>query len=99
MNKNKALSYPVVLEKNVDGRWTVSCPLLPGCISEGDTKKEAVENIKDAIHLYLRSVKKELTLLKHRGKHVLQIVANASLTPCFRRGHRACVKTCWLYGV
>lgn len=54
------MSYPVVLEKNQGGGWTVTCPILPGCISEGDTKREALDNIKDAIHLYLRAVKKEL---------------------------------------
>lgn len=69
------MSYPVVLEKDVDGRWTIACPILPGCISEGDTKEEALKNIKDAIHLYLRAVKKELAVLKHKGKHVAQVAA------------------------
>jgi len=53
------MQYPVVFEKNEDGGWTTTCPLLPGCISEGDTREEAKRNIKDAIHLYLRAVKKE----------------------------------------
>lgn len=53
------MSYSVVLDKNEDGRWTVTCPVLPGCVSEGDTKEEALKNIRDAIHLYLRAVKKE----------------------------------------
>lgn len=69
------MSYPVVLDKNEDGGWTARCPILPGCISEGDTKDEALENIKDAIHLYLRAVKKEMTLLRHKGKQVVQVVA------------------------
>lgn len=69
------MSYPVVLDKNEDGRWTVSCPILPGCISEGDTKEQALSHIKDAIHLYLRAVKKELALLKHKGKQVVQVAA------------------------
>ena len=58
------MSYAVVLERNEDGGWTVSCPVLPGCISEGDTRSEAVANIKDAIHLYLRAVKKEAVATK-----------------------------------
>ncbi|MBI3552791.1 MAG: type II toxin-antitoxin system HicB family antitoxin [Elusimicrobia bacterium] len=69
------MSYAVVLDKNDEGRWTVTCPVLPGCISEGDTKEDALRNIKDAIHLYLRSVKKELALLKHKGKQVVQVSA------------------------
>ena len=69
------MSYAVVLDKNDDGRWTVTCPVLPGCISEGDTKEEALRNIKDAIQLYLRAIKKEVALLKHKGKQVVQISA------------------------
>ena len=69
------MSYPVVLEKTEDGRWTVSCPILPGCISEGDTRQEALRNIKDAIHLYLRAVKKELSILKQKGSQVVQVAA------------------------
>ncbi len=60
------MDYTVVLERNDDGRWTVTCPVLPGCISEGDTRREAVAHIRDAILLYLRAVRKELALLKKR---------------------------------
>jgi len=58
------MDLPIVFEHNKDGGWTVSCPLLPGCISEGETKQRALENIKEAISLYLRAVRKELTILK-----------------------------------
>lgn len=60
------MEYTVLLERNEDRGWTVTCPVLPGCISEGDTKAEAITNIRDAILLYLRAVRKELTLLKRR---------------------------------
>lgn len=60
------MDYAVVLEQNSDGRWTVTCPVLPGCISEGDTKAEAIANIRDAAHLYLRAVRKELDFLRKR---------------------------------
>jgi len=43
----------VVLEPSVDGGYTVYVPSLPGCISEGDTREEALENIREAIELYL----------------------------------------------
>lgn len=43
----------VVLEPQDEGGYTVYVPSLPGCISEGDTKEEAIENIKEAIELYL----------------------------------------------
>lgn len=69
------MSYPVILDRNEDGRWTVICPVLPGCVSEGATKDEALENIKDAIHLYLRAIRKELAVLRHKGKRIVQVAA------------------------
>ena len=41
-----------------DGIFVVECPSLPGCISQGRTRKEAVENIRDAIKGYIESLKK-----------------------------------------
>lgn len=46
----------VVLEPSEEGGYTVSVPSLPGCISEGDTKEEALKNIREAIDLYLETV-------------------------------------------
>ena len=43
----------VILEEQEEGGYTVYVPALSGCISEGDTLEEAVENIKEAIELYL----------------------------------------------
>lgn len=48
--------FDVVLEKDGDGGYVVSCPALPGCYSQGDTKKEALEHIKEAIALYLETL-------------------------------------------
>ena len=48
--------FRVVLEPNELGGYTVTVPLLPGCISEGDTREEALANIKEAIELYLESL-------------------------------------------
>lgn len=46
----------VVLEPSDDGGYTVLVPALPGCISEGDTVDEALENIREAVELYLEPV-------------------------------------------
>ena len=46
----------IVLEPSDEGGFTVYVPSLPGCISEGDTEEEAIENIKDAIDLYLEPI-------------------------------------------
>ena len=51
--------YRVILEHNESGGYTVMVPLLPGCISEGDTKKEALSNIREAIELYIESLKED----------------------------------------
>ncbi len=50
----------VVLEPQEEGGFTVFVPSLPGCISEGDTKEEALNNIKEAIQLYLEPDLNEL---------------------------------------
>lgn len=46
----------VVLEKSPEGGFTTFVPSLPGCISEGDTREEALRNIQEAIELYLEPV-------------------------------------------
>lgn len=46
----------VILEPSDDGGFTVLVPSLPGCISEGETREEALQNIQEAIALYLEPV-------------------------------------------
>lgn len=46
------MTYKVVLTHTEEG-YSVNCPTLPGCWSEGDTEAEALENIRDAIREYL----------------------------------------------
>ena len=50
-------SYEVFLESAEEGGYTVFCPALPGCVSEGETREEALSNIKDAISGYLAVLK------------------------------------------
>lgn len=50
------MKFQVVLEPcQEDGGYTIHVPALPGCISEGDTEEEALENIEEAIDLYLEA--------------------------------------------
>ena len=56
------MKLKIVLEPSDEGGYTVYVPSLPGCISEGDTKEEAMANIKEAIELYLEPVEDDLTL-------------------------------------
>lgn len=60
------MDWKVVLEKDEDGWITVTVPSLPGCISQGKTKKEALENIKEAIELHLSALAEEGVPLKDK---------------------------------
>jgi predicted RNase H-like HicB family nuclease len=55
----------VVLEPQEEGGYTVNVPSLPGCISEGDNKEEALHNIKEAIELYLEVDESEVKRSKN----------------------------------
>ena len=46
----------IILEPSEEGGYTAIVPSLPGCISEGDTKEEALKNIREALELYLEPV-------------------------------------------
>jgi predicted RNase H-like HicB family nuclease len=43
----------VLLYPGEDGYWVAECPSLPGCISQGTTREEAIKNIREAIDLYV----------------------------------------------
>lgn len=50
------MKLKIVLEPSEEGGFTVYAPSLPGCISEGDTRDEALSNIREAIELYLEPI-------------------------------------------
>lgn len=50
--------YRILIEQDEEGAYVVECPSLPGCISQGQTRSEALVNIQDAIKGYLESLKK-----------------------------------------
>ena len=43
------MKFQVTLERDEDGMWVIECPSIPGCVSQGATKEEALENITEAI--------------------------------------------------
>ena len=51
------MKYRVIIEQNEDGIFTAEVPSLPGCISQGKTRQEALINIKEAIDIYLESLR------------------------------------------
>ncbi len=54
------MDLKVVLEPSEEGGFTVYVPSLPGCVSEGRTREEALKNIREAIELYLEPVDDDL---------------------------------------
>ena len=60
------MDLKIILEKQEEGGYTVYVPSLPGCISQGETKKDALKNIKEAIELYLEAETDEI--LNHDGE-------------------------------
>jgi len=51
------VKYRVFIEQDEDGIFVAEVPALPGCISQGNTRKEALQNIQEAITVYLESLK------------------------------------------
>ena len=49
----------VLIYPGEDGYWVVECPSLPGCISQGQNREEAITNIKSAIEEYISSLKED----------------------------------------
>lgn len=65
------MKIKVVLEPQEEDGYTVYAPSLPGCVSEGDTKDEALRNIKEAIELYLEVEEAEIKPVK--GKEIAEV--------------------------
>ena len=65
------MDITVVLEACDEGGYTVYVPSLPGCISEGDTREEALANIREAIELYLEPVEDDY--MPQDGAEVLEL--------------------------
>ena len=49
----------VVIYPGENGLWVAECPSLPGCITQGETKEEALSNIREAIHGYIKALEED----------------------------------------
>lgn len=47
------MKFAVTIDRDEDGAWIVECPAIPGCVTQGTTKEEALKNIQEAIKLCL----------------------------------------------
>jgi len=52
------MKYRILIEQDEDGLFVAECPSLPGCVSQGNSREEAIRNIQDAIKGYVESLKK-----------------------------------------
>lgn len=65
--------YPIVLEHEDDGRFSVSAPDLPGCVSWGETREQAIEHIREAIEIWIESAKAEGEVVPSPGTSVAYV--------------------------
>ena len=65
LTESQVQQRTVILYPDEDNYWVVEVPSLPGCISQGETKQEALTNIQEAISLYLE-------VLEERGQIIPQ---------------------------
>jgi len=68
------MKFLVTLDRDEDGIWVVECPSIPGCVSQGKTKDEALANMREAIALCLE-VRAEQCLPLTIETHQLEVVA------------------------
>lgn len=76
----KVLNYRVLLRKEPEGGFTAIVPSLPGCITYGETIENSIEMAKEAIELYLESLKahgEEIPNEDSTFEYTIKIVANA----------------------
>jgi predicted RNase H-like HicB family nuclease len=65
----------VIIYPGEDGYWVVECPSLPGCVSQGKTKEEALTNIKEAIKGYITALEEDnLTVPEERFEAAVVVV-------------------------
>ncbi|MEO5360951.1 MAG: type II toxin-antitoxin system HicB family antitoxin [Nitrospirota bacterium] len=63
----------VIIYHGEDGYWIAECPSLPGCITQGKTKEEVIENIREAIDLYIETLTERNSTVPEDTLEVLQV--------------------------
>jgi len=51
--RGRFMKFQVTVDRDEDGVWITECPSIPGCVSQGNTKAEALDNVREAIRLCL----------------------------------------------
>lgn len=71
--EHRVLQFAVIVERDEDGFFVVECPTLPGCVSQGTTEEEALENIREAIGLWLEVEAEKQAQVAPQGVQVRQV--------------------------
>lgn len=67
------LHFKVVLEKCPEGGYVISCPAIPGCHSQGETKAEAIRNIMDAIEGCLEVLNEKASKYRAKNRQIINV--------------------------
>ncbi len=68
------MRYTVIIESGRESGYVAVCPALPGCVSQGRTKREVLKNIKEAIEVYIESLLQDgLAVPIERGRETVEI--------------------------
>ncbi len=65
--------YKIIIEPQEEGGYTAYVPKLPGCVSEGDTYDMALVNIKEALELYLETMKERNNIIIKDDIHISEV--------------------------
>ncbi|HZA24252.1 MAG TPA: type II toxin-antitoxin system HicB family antitoxin [Dehalococcoidia bacterium] len=69
-----AMKYTVILEKGRESGYVAHVPALRGCVSQGDSREEAISNIKEAIEVYIEALLEDgLTVPTEVGKETVEV--------------------------
>ena len=72
------MRYTVILEREQDGGFVAHIPALPGCVSQGDTRQEALENIREAADLYVQDCRESGDPVpSEAGREFVEVVTGA----------------------
>ena len=72
------MTYTVIIEKGREQGYVVYCPALKGCVSQGETREEALENIREAVEAYIEALLEDgLPVPTEVGKETVQIEVTA----------------------
>jgi predicted RNase H-like HicB family nuclease len=72
------MRYTVIVETGRESGYVAVCPALPGCVSQGRTKREALKNVKEAIEVYVEALLEDgLPVPTETGRELVEIEVSA----------------------